>query len=323
MEDTRACLHCYRLDGKGGGISCDLKTLDEDMGDETVWIHLNGRHPDTKKILREDFGLEPLLVKSMLAEETRPRFEETEHGTLLILRGINHNPGPEPEDLVSIRMWMVGHRIITISRRKARAIADLDERLKQNRGPRKTGEFISMLCMCLNDGIEPAIGDLEDTVDNLEDLSADSPPPTLRGDLAAARKQATLFRRHLSPLRDVVARLQKTDQVWLSPADKWSLHDSLDRMTRFIEELDATRERSLILQDEIYSALSARLNRNIYVLSVITVVFMPLTFLSGLLGMNVEGIPGADHPHAFAVVCGVTAVIAVVQLYIFRRLKWF
>jgi len=322
MEETRACLHCYRLDGKGGGAACDLKAALAER-EAPVWIHLNGHHGDTKKFLREDIGLDPMLVKSMLAEETRPRLEETEQGTLLILRGINHNPGPEPEDLVSLRLWMSAHRIITISRRKARAIADIDEKLKQNRGPRKTGEFIAMLCMCLNDGIEPALSALEENIDTLEDVSADRPTPTLRGDLAAMRKQATLFRRHLTPLRDVVSRLQKTDQVWLSPADKWSLHDSLDRMTRFIEELEALRERSQILQDELYSALSARLNRNIYVLSVITVIFMPLTFLSGLLGMNVEGIPGAGHPQAFFAVCGLAAVIALIQLYIFRRLKWF
>ena len=322
MEDTKALLHCYRLDGKGGGLPCDLGAARGDT-DAPVWIHLNGRHGDTKKFLREDMGLEPLLVKSMLAEETRPRLEETEHGTLLILRGINHNPGPEPEDLVSIRVWISAHRIITISRRKARALSDMDERLKQNRGPRKLGEFISILCMCIDDGIEPALGALESTIDALEEISADRPTPTLRGDLAAARKQATLFRRHLSPLRDVVSRLQKTDQVWLSPADKWSLHDSLDRLTRFIEELETLRERSQILQDEIYSAMSARLNRNIYLLSMITVVFMPLTFMTGLLGMNVEGIPSAEHPLAFFFVCGLSAVITLIQLYIFRKLKWF
>lgn len=327
MEETRTApshslLHCYRLDGRGGAVACDLQSA---LGESEmpVWIHLNGRHGDTKKFLRDDIGLEPLLIKSMLAEETRPRFEETEQGTLLILRSINHNPGPEPEDLVSIRLWMSGHRIITISRRKARAISDLDERMKQNRGPRKAGEFISMLCMCIDDGIEPAIGALEDSIDDLEDISTDRPTPTLRADLASVRKQATQFRRHLTPLRDVISRLQKTDQVWLSPADKWSLHDSLDRMTRFLEELDALRERSQILQDEIYSAMSARLNRNIYVLSVITVIFMPLTFLTGLLGMNVEGIPAAGHPHAFFAVCAISLGITLIQLYIFRKLKWF
>jgi len=329
MDDTRTnpapshfLLHCYRLDGKGGAVACDLQSA---LGEtETpVWIHLNGRHGDAKKFLRDDIGLEPLLVKSMLAEETRPRLEEAEQGTLLILRGINHNPGPEPEDLVSIRLWMSGHRIITISRRKARAISDLDERMKQHRGPRKIGEFISMLCMCIDDGIEPTINSLEDTIDALEDISADQPTPTLRGDLASVRKQATLFRRHLSPLRDVVSRLQKTDQLWLSPSDKWSLHDSLDRLTRFLEELDALRERSQILQDEIYSAMSARLNRNIYLLSMITVIFMPLTYITGLLGMNVEGIPAATKPYAFQAVCGISLCVAFVQLYIFRKLKWF
>lgn len=322
MEDTRACLHCYALDGHGGGAALDLSALAAD-NPQLVWIHLNGRHPDAKKFLKEQLQLDALVVKSLLAEETRPRLEETDHGTLIMLRGLNHNPGPEPEDLVSIRLWVTDQRIITVSRRRAGAVSELEERLRMQRGPKKTGEFLAMLCNCLNEGIEPALQNIEDDLDKLDEAAADAPDARLRSQLANVRKQATVFRRHISPLRDVVTRLQQAEHLGMTKTDRWNMHDNLDRLTRFVEELDATRERSQILQDEIYSAMSARLNRNLYILSVITVIFMPLTFLSGLLGMNVEGIPGAGHPLAFGIVCGLALLLVIAQIFIFRRLKWF
>ena len=298
MEDTRACLHCYVLDGETSGTPLELSALSTD-DPRLVWIHLNGRHNDTKKFLKEQLQLDPMIVKVLLAEETRPRIEETEHGTLIMLRGLNHNPGPEPEDLVSMRMWVTHKRIITVSRRRARAISELDERIRSLRGPKNTGDFLAMLCGCLNDGIDPALQNLDAALDDLEDKASTAPDAHLRHDLTGIRQQATLFRRHIAPLRDVVGRLQQMESLQLSKADRWNMHDNLDRLTRFVEELDATRERCQILQDGIDSALSARLNRNLYILSVITVIFMPLTFLSGLLGMNVAGIPGAGYPNAF------------------------
>jgi zinc transporter len=320
MEDSRACLNCCVLDGNGGIRPIEFSAMP--AADGLVWLHLNGKHADTKKILRETIGLDAFIVKSMLAEETRPRLEETEQGTLVILRGINHVPGPEPEDLVSIRLWIGSNRIVSVSRRKARAVTDLEDRLRQGRGPRATGDFLATLCSCINDGIEPALQELGDETDEVDNISFEEPHASLREDLATLRRQATLFRRHLSPLRDVVARLRMIEKVWMSPADKWTMHDNADRLTRFIEELDAIRERTQILQDELYSAMSARLNRHIYILSIITVIFMPLSFLTGLLGINVEGIPGAKSPDAFWIVCVLTLMVVALQVYIFRRKRW-
>lgn len=321
MEETKSCLFCYALDGQGSGRTADLSSVAP--GDtRLIWIHLNGRHPDAKKFLRDQLHLDPLIAKSLLAEETRPRLEEIGQNALIILRGINFNPGPTPEDLVSIRLWISQNLIVSVGRRKSRAIADIDDRIRQNRGPKRVGEFIAMLCSSLNDGIEPAILELEVNIDKLEEISLENPDAYLRNDIATMRKQATLFRRHMSPQRDAINRMQISQQGWLLAADKWFMQDNSDRILRFLEDLDAIRERSQILQDELYSALSSKLNKNLYVLSVITAIFMPLSFLSGLLGMNVEGIPGAKSPFAFAVVCGITVLIVTAQLALFKRLKW-
>jgi zinc transporter len=322
MEDTRACLLCYALDGAGGAAPIELSGVQAD-DDRMIWIHLNGKHADTRKFLKDQLALDPLYVRSLLAEETRPRLEEQTDNALLILRGIDFNPGPKPEDLVSVRLWISGRQIVSVSRRKARAVSDLDERLRNKHGPRTPGEFIAMLCVCLNDGIEPAIDELEDGITRLEDQSLENPTEELRNDIAATRKQATLFRRNIAPQRDVISRLLHSSLGRLNSDDKWLVQDSFDRITRFLEELDTMRERSQILQDELHSALSSRLNKNLYLLSVITVIFMPLSFLSGLLGMNVAGIPGAQDPWAFAVVCGIAVLIALAQVYLFKLLKWF
>lgn len=322
MEETKACLSCYALNGAGGAEPIELSAVTPEDG-RTIWIHLNGKHADTKKFLTDQLHLDPLFTRSLLAEETRPRLEEQDGKALLILRGLHHNPGPAPEDLVSIRLWLDEKRIISVSRRKARAISDLEERLKLARGPKNVGDFIAALCICLNDGIEPAIDELEGHITALEDISLDTPQSAMRNDIAAARKQATLFRRNISPQRDVAARLLRSDIGWLAAPDKWLMQDCYDRLTRFLEDLETMRDRTQILHDELSSALSARLNKNLYLLSVITVIFMPLSFISGLLGMNVEGIPGAHAPYAFLVVCALTVAIALGQVWLFKRLKWF
>jgi zinc transporter len=322
MEDTKACLFSFALDGLGGGKPADLALIAPD-DPRLIWIHLNGRHPDARKFLKDQIHLDPLIVKSLLAEETRPRLEEVGEHALLILRGINFNPGPEPEDLVSIRVWIMKSLIITVGRRKSKTVADLEERIRQGRGPKKTGEFVAMLCNSLHDTIEPVIQDLDESIDLLEDKSLDDPATSLRKDIATLRKQATLFRRHMSPQKDVINRLKNSGLTWFSPADMWYLQDNFDRVTRFIEDLDVIRDRSQIVQDELDSALSSRLNKNLFALSLVTAIFMPLSFISGLLGMNLAGIPAAQHPLAFPVVCGLVVLIGIVEVVIFRKLKWF
>lgn len=90
-----------------------------------------------------------------------------------------------------------------------------------------------------------------------------------------------------------------------------------------IEDLDAIRERSQIVKDELANILSDKLNHNLYVLSVVAAIFLPLGFLTGLLGINIGGIPGVDDPNAFAIFCGLSAVLVAGQVWLFKKLRWF
>ena len=109
---------------------------------------------------------------------------------------------------------------------------------------------------------------------------------------------------------------------WLQPDDKAYLREVSDRTTRFVEDLDAARERAGVVQDELNSRISDQMNRTMYLLTVVAAVLLPPSLLTGLLGINVGGMPGADHPMSFAVVVVLIIAIAVVEVVVLRHLKW-
>ena len=110
---------------------------------------------------------------------------------------------------------------------------------------------------------------------------------------------------------------------WLDRDNVLRLQEAQNNITRFVEDLQSLRERSHSVQDEVANILTERLKRNTYMFSLIAAIFLPLSFLTGLLGINVPGIPGADDPEAFAVFCGILAAVVVAQVAVFKKLRWF
>jgi zinc transporter len=121
----------------------------------------------------------------------------------------------------------------------------------------------------------------------------------------------------------VLTRLATEQLPWLSDRQRARLREVADRITRYVEDLDAARERAAVTQEELASRLSEQMNQIMYVLSIVAALFLPLGFLTGLLGINVGGIPGTESKIAFALVCLLMLVIAGAELWMFRRRKWF
>ena len=103
-------------------------------------------------------------------------------------------------------------------------------------------------------------------------------------------------------------------------ADYWN--ELYNRLTRNLEELELVRERISLIQEAEHRRITERMNKTMYILGIITGFFLPMSFVAGLLGINVGGIPGSSAPHGFAMACLLMAVIAATQWWIFRRLRW-
>ncbi len=164
--------------------------------------------------------------------------------------------------------------------------------------------------------------ELDDEVDALEDEVLGAESYELRARIGAFRRSAIRFRRYLAPQKDTILRLQSERVDWLDDVDRARLREVGDRTLRFVEDLDAARDRAAVAQDELNSRLAEQMNKTMYVLSIVAGIFLPLGLLTGLLGINVGGMPGVDSHWAFLVVCLLLVVIAVLQVIFFRRKGW-
>ncbi len=151
-----------------------------------------------------------------------------------------------------------------------------------------------------------------------------SRPVTLpiRRQLSTIRRQSIVLRKYLSPQREAMYRLYDEKISWLKDTDRMHSREVTDHLLRYIENLDSIRERAMVIHEELASNLSEQLNNRMYVLSMITTIFLPLGFLTGLFGINVGGIPGSESRFAFPVFIAILFIIALVLLVLFRRKRW-
>lgn len=325
MSEAEGIINAFVF--KGDGTAEELQSWAEVAArwntGETMWLHLQLNNPQAARWLAEESGLDPIVSSALHAEKPRPRADVFDSGLIVTLRGVNLNPGADPDDMIAVRLWLDPKHVITVRRAKLMAINDIRDAIAHGKGPVSTPDFLAVLARRLAERMRPVVANLDDITDDLEDTLLSAPGHEVRAKLAAIRRQAIALRRHTGPERDAMQHLVAADVPWITDKDKSRFREVADSVTRFVEDLDAIRERAAVMQDEVGTRLSEQINRNMYLLSLIAAVFLPLGFITGLLGINVGGIPGEGAPWAFFTVVAVLVGVAGVELWLLRSKKWF
>ncbi len=327
---TRGLVYACRLDGLGAGIGLDWDDILAATGTETetgtmglTWIHLDLPDPFTATYVRELSGLDEDAADMLLAEHTRPRLVQFDDGLVVTLRGINFNPGAEPDDMVSIRIWASECLVVSCRKLPLHAVRDVQQSIERGRGPCNAGELLAAIADRLAERMDDVIEGLEDQSDVLEERVEEGPVEEINAALADLRRTFIGLRRYLVPQRDALLRLAAAKVDWLAEEDRAWLREIADQTTRYLEGLEASRDRATVTQEELLQRLSEKTERRMYLLSVVTAVFLPLGLITGLLGVNVGGIPGTETPWAFVVLCAATAVFVVLELWLLRKNRWY
>ncbi len=323
MENS-GLVAAYLLDGQGGGKRADWQQIETwKPAAGWLWVHLDHGSAESRTWLQQKSGLDELVVDALLAENTRPRCSQMEGGTLLFLRGVNLNPGADPEDMVSIRLWIEPTRVISVRLRRLVSIDDLKLSIEQGRGPVNVGEFVIQLAEHLSVRMASVISDIDDDVDRLQDQVLSASGRQLRTELTQLRREIITLRRYLAPQRDALLHLALLKTDWLKNTHLPYVREESDRIARYVEDLDAARERAAVTQEELTNRLSEQMNSRMYILSMVAGIFLPLGFLTGLFGINVGGIPLANSPSGFFDILLLLALITGIQVVIFRWRNWF
>lgn len=290
---------------------------------EIVWLHMCAINPETASFLEQCTELDQIVVSNLLAEETRPRSRVRDDALLGILRAMNLNEGQEPEDMISLRIWMDDRHVITTRLRDARSIEDMQCRIAENRPPKTIGEFLTSLTDRIYARMEPFIDGQDDAVAMLEEHLARDELDPVNENLSNIRLQNAIYRRYIVPQRQALDAIVVSQLSWLDTEDRNNLAESLDRVTRYVETLNDVRDRLAILNDETARRHDKELNSTTYVFTAAATIFLPLSFLTGLLGVNVGGIPGIDYDLAFTILIAICSVVATLQVLFFWRKGWF
>lgn len=312
------------LDGQGGWTPATDAEIDAGRSDRGVlWMHLEFDAPGPRAWLAEDSGLAPIIVEALVSDDPRPRSVVAGDGLMLILRAINTNEGAERDDMVALRLWFEADRIFTMRRRDRRvaAIGDMAAALEAGRGPVDPGDAIHFLVDAMLGRIGGEVEGVEESIDAIEEEMLEVQSREIRPRLANLRRTSIALRRYLAPQREVIGRLHAERLPWLTDETRAHLREAADRVTRYVETLDASRERAAVSYEELSSRLAEQMNQTMYILSVVAAIFLPLGLLTGLLGINVGGMPGVDSPWAFSLVSVAMVVLGAVEVWLFRRMR--
>jgi zinc transporter len=202
------------------------------------------------------------------------------------------------------------------------SIHDVRESLRSSHGPKTVGEFLVTLINALAGRIEAAVENIEQLLEELDVQIAGGDITIVRTELGVVRRQAAAIRRHLAPQRDALDRLARSSSGILSERENFDLREEGDRLTRQIEDLDLARENALVTQEELMNRVALEQNSRMYLLSVVAAIFLPLTFVTGLLGMNVAGLPGTESPFGFVISAVVMVTLGIGLVGYFRWRRW-
>ncbi|MGD8978213.1 MAG: zinc transporter ZntB [Gammaproteobacteria bacterium] len=323
-HEANGLVFAFDLDGQGGGRALsweDLETSPSELA--RPWIHLDLTDPRAQEWLRDRSGIDEAIVLALLEEDTRPRSVLHEDGVLAILRGVNLNPGAEAEDMVAIRIWLEPGRIITTRRRMLQSVRALAEETRKGKGPTGSADFLIRLAWAVGDRVGPVVDQLDEELESAEARFGEDSVTAYGGQFSQLRRRAAQFRRYLGPQRDALQSLSRNHGGLLSSEQAFELREESDRVTRYLEDLDLVRERAMVAQEDLLGRLAQQQNERMYILSIVAAIFLPLSFLTGLFGMNVAGLPGIENPYGFIITCTLMLASAVGIGVFFRWKGWF
>jgi len=337
QDVQQGILSAVILDGKGGCSSVAKQDLfaNPPQG-QPLWVHLNYDTEEAAAWLKQQ-QLPSWVRESLSNPDIAPRLTHYEDGILLCARAANLGIG-QHGDFIGLRIWLGKQLLITSRRRPLKGVSRVIESLHAGEGAQSLSGCVVAIIASMLESIEQLIDRMELDMDEIEkQLSSThqqsernrrqvmTKKPKImfyRSQISQLRRLNGKLKRFLLPQREAVRRLNSFDLVFFERSSKLALRESEHHLERLLDDLQAIQERLQIVGDEIDNMATEELNRRTFTLSLIAFVFMPLTFLTGLLGVNVQGIPFADYPYAFRVLVSMLLLMGVGLYFWFKKRGW-
>jgi len=291
-----------------------------------LWLNVHGLHePEVMAEIGRRFNLHPLVMEDILNTNQRPKIDDYGDYLFIVARffEIEGDSGQIGSDQVSLILGP--NFVLSFQERPSGRFDPVRERLRQDRGQiRRLGaDYLAYsLLDAIVDRYFTILENIGERTEELEDTMLERPKPGSLQAVHQLKRETLALRRSVWPLREVINSLTRADDRFFRPETRPYLRDIYDHTVHAIESLEANRDVIAGMLDIYLSAVSNRVNQEVRALTVVAIIFMPATLISGIFGMNFKVMPPLDWPDGFLIALGMMAAVAATLSFIFWRRRW-
>jgi magnesium transporter len=305
----------------------ELETLSREHGEEGVtWINIEGvHHLETIEKMGKYYGIHPLTLEDIVNTEQRPKIEEYPDYLFIVLKGSGCADPKDQPGMHQISLVLKPSLVISFEEQAGELFDILKNRIRSGQGRiRKTGS--DYLTYCLIDAVVDryfnVLEKLGEDIESVQEQLIKNPTRTTLQEIHGMKREMILFRRSVWPLREAVGSFLRSESPVIQKTTLVYFRDVYDHVIHVIDSIEIYREMLAGMMDLYLSSISNRMNEVMKVLTVIATIFMPLTFIAGVYGMNFKYMPELEWPWGYPAVLLLMASVAVCMLIYFRRKKW-
>ena len=292
----------------------------------TTWINVSGVHDeDTIRTIGEHFGLHPLIQEDIAHTGQRPKLETYDDHVYVVSKMLYHNGDDQHIRAEQVSFVLGGSYLLSFQEEPGDVFDPVRKRLREGRGrirARGTDYLTYALLDVIVDHYFVVLEELGGRTEEIEDEVLDDPQPETQERINDLRRDLIFMRRMTWPVRELLSQLERLDSPLWSDETRPFVRDTYDHAVQVLDLVESLRDVVGGLTDLYMTSLSNRMNEIMKVLTIIGTIFIPLTFIAGIYGMNFEYMPELTVWYGYPAAMGVMTVIAVALLLYFRRKGW-
>jgi magnesium transporter len=292
----------------------------------TAWININGlQNIEVIEKIGKHFNLHPLTIEDIANTEQRPKIEDYETYVYVVLRMLRYDQ--QESEIISEQISLVlgQNWILSFQEIEGDVFDSLRERLRSDKGKiRKTKAdhlFYSLIDFVV-DNYFTVLEKMGEKIEDIEDELVENPQPSTLTAINSLKRQSILLRKSVWPLREVVSNLERCGTELIKKTTKIYLRDVYDHTIQVIDSIETFRDILSGMLDIYLSSVSNRMNEVMKVLTIIATIFIPLTLVSGIYGMNFQHMPELNSPWGYPAVLISMLTISIIMLAYFKKKKW-
>ena len=290
------------------------------------WYDVRGIH-DTPLIedIGKHFQIHSLILEDIVDTQQRAKFEEYDNGIFIILKALNFEVSTQKIGREQVALFFRKGLVITFQEDHTDLFESVRKRIHNGKGKvrQKDADYLTYtLVDNLVDNYYTVLDSIEDQIEALEDSLLEKPDSSIKGKIHHLKKEMIRIRKSIAPLREAISRFSKSDSPIIEDDTLTYIRDLYDHTIQIMDSADNFRDVLNGLQDLYLSEISFRMNQVMQVLTIITTIFVPLSFLAGLYGMNFDNMPELHFRYGYFVLLGVMFLVGLGLILWFKKREW-